>query len=104
MQDEHTHSPVNEEESLEHLRQLHEHFSRQYVVSGSRKDRCTELMERKRAKTWSPEKSSRMVRRLVTATKDFEDADSALSRIAERFSQNGYEVPSDAHRSNTNVG
>ena len=86
------HEPVNAEENVEQLRQWLESFSREFNVASSRKQRLEDVMSRKGAKRWSHLKSSKMVRRLVTATKIVESSSDALDRIAHRLSQNGVEI------------
>lgn len=86
------HEPVNAEENVEQLRQWLESFSREFNVSTARKERLETVMSRKGARRWSHLKSSKMVRRLVAATKIVESSSDALDRIAHRLSQNGVEI------------
>lgn len=93
---EHTHQheqgEEDKKEDVEQLKRWLEHFAKQYQFASFRKERCEELMRRKSAKKWSPEKTARMVRRLMTANKEIEQATNALDQVAHRLSQNGIEV------------
>lgn len=79
-------------EDIEQLKSWLEHFAGVYKFSASRKERLEDLMRRKSAKKWDPEKTAKMVRRLVDSSKTMEQAESALDMIKHRLSQNGIEV------------
>jgi len=79
-------------ESIEQLKKWLEHFARIYKFVTFRKERCEELMRRKSAKKWPPKKVARMVRRLMTANKEIEQAEGALDQCTHRLSQLGVEV------------
>lgn len=92
---EHAHQHTEEEpkeENVEQLKAWLEHFARIYKFATFRKERCEELMRRKSAKKWSPEKVQRMVRRLMTANKEIEQSENALDQCRHRLSQLGVEV------------
>jgi len=65
----------------EQLKVWSDHFSRQRNFSQTRKERCEKLMRRHKAKKWSPEKTARMVRRLMTAKSEFEKSTNAIERV-----------------------
>lgn len=92
---EHTHQHTEEEQpevSVEQLKSWLEHFARSYQNASARKDRLVDLMGRKKTKKWSPEKTAKMVRRLVAANKEIEQAENALDQVQHRLSQAGIEV------------
>lgn len=88
----HDHEGEEKKEDVEQLKRWLEHFARIYKFASFRKERCEELMRRKSAKKWPPEKVQRMVRRLMTANKEIEQAENALDQVKHRLSQNGIEV------------
>lgn len=103
-------SPVSEEttgsptesvnrDNPEFLKAWLEEFASQYKVAGSRKARCEKLMRRRSAKKWSPEKTARMVRRLMSANKLVEQSENALDNITHRLSQQGIEVSVESQAS-----
>ncbi len=79
-------------ESVEQLKAMLEQFAKAYKFAASRKARCEDLMHRKSAAEWAPEKKMRMVRRLLTANKEMEQTEGYLDQIATRLSQLGVEV------------
>ncbi len=85
-------SEVENKDNPEHLKAWLEEFVRQYKTASFRKSRCESLMRRKIAKTWSPEKTAKMVRRLVTASKLVEQSENALDNISSRLARQGIEV------------
>jgi hypothetical protein len=94
---EHTHDHDHEqgddkEKEVEQLKHWLEHFARIYKFATFRKERCEELMRRRSAKKWKPEKVARMARRLMTANKEIEQSESALDQCTHRLSQLGVEV------------
>lgn len=64
-----------------------EAYARQASYSSMRKDRLTELMERRVSTSWSPEKKARMARRLFAAGNDVQEASDAIDRLKHRLSQ-----------------
>jgi hypothetical protein len=88
----HEHGEQEEKESPERLKFLMEHFARLYKFATFRKERCEELMRRKSARKWSPEKTSKMVRRLMAANKEVEQSENALDQLQHRLQQLGIEV------------
>jgi hypothetical protein len=93
---EHQHSEGQQEETLEkkieQLKNWLEHFARIYKFATFNKERCEELMRRKSVKRLTPAKTARMVRRLVAANKEIEQASDALDRVSHELSQLGVEV------------
>src|SRR5262249_37634437 len=93
---EHQHSEGQQEESpekkIERLKGWLEHFARIYRFAGLRKERTEMLMRRKSAQKWPAQKKARMVRRLMTANKEIEQATDALDRVSHELSQLGVEV------------
>lgn len=89
---------ANKHEDVNQLMQWLEHFSRLYRVSASRKERCENLMQRQSAKSWSHKKSSKMVRRLVAASKDMNESESTLDRIQQRLSQNNVDIDVELYK------
>jgi len=79
-------------DNAEHLKAWLEEFARQYKTAAFRKSRCEKLMRRRIAKTWKPEKTAKMVRRLMTANKLVEQSENALDNITQRLSRLGVEV------------
>lgn len=69
-----------------------EHFADKYKAATQRKERCEELMRRKSTKQWEPAKTAKMVRRLMAATNEIKECESALDQVAHRLSQQGVEV------------
>lgn len=94
MQDQtHDEQTVQErEEEITQLKRWLEHFADTYRFFSSRKERLEDLMRRQSAKQWKPEKVARMVRRLMTANKEIEQAEGVLDRCSARLSQLGVEV------------
>ena len=89
-----TTSATDSEEPKENVEQLKawlEHFARIHSYASGRKDRLEDLMRRRSAKKWSAEKTTRMVRRLMTASKELEESESAIDLVRTRLSQNGLE-------------
>lgn len=73
------------------IRQL-AHFARLYKAASVRKERLQDLMRRKSVQNWAPEKTQKMVRRLMATTKEIEQAENALDQLRHRLSQMGIEV------------
>lgn len=88
----HDHKQEEPKENVEQLKNWLEHFARIYKSAVFQKERCEELMRRKSAKTWSPEKTTSMVRRLMMANKEIEQSENALDQCKYRLSQLGIEV------------
>lgn len=86
-----TEDPKNSKENVEQLQAWLEHYTRQFSVSNERKACLEDLMRRKAAKKWSPDKTAKMVRRLLSASKEAEQAESAVDMITHRLSQAGVE-------------
>lgn len=82
----------SKKEDIEQLKRWLEHFANVYRAASARKERCEDLMRRKSAKKWDPTKTAKMVRKLMTANKEIEDATNALDQVTHRLSQNGIEV------------
>lgn len=92
---EYTHVQTDEQQEQDNPTQLMlwmEHFARQYKFASSRKMRQEELMRRKKAKTWSPQKTAKMVRRLVAANKEIEQASNALTNVASKLEKLGIKI------------
>jgi len=68
------------------LKQL-SYFQRLHMCATSRKLRCEELMNRRSASKLSPDKTSRLVRKLNTAKSEISQATQALSTIQARFEE-----------------
>lgn len=81
-----------QQENPEQLMRWMGQFVRQYKSAFSRKERCEKLMRRKSAKKWAPEKTALMVRRMMVANKEVEQAQNALDQLTHRLSQLGIEV------------
>ncbi len=79
----------NSKENVEQLQAWLVHYARQFSVCNERKARLEDLMRRKAAKKWSPDKTAKMVRRLLSASKEAEQAESAVDLITHRLSQAG---------------
>jgi len=84
--------PEQQKENVAHLQMLMEHFAGQFKFFSMRKERCENLMRRKSAKKWRPEKVAKVVRRLVTCQKEIEQSEAALDQVSHRLSQLGIEV------------
>lgn len=79
-------------EDIEQLKRWLEHFANVFRSASQRKERCEDLMRRQGAKKWDAAKTAKMVRKLMTANKEIEDATNALDQVTHRLSQNGIEV------------
>lgn len=86
----------------EQLKRWLEHFAKQFKNAATDKARCEDIMRRQGTKKWSPEKTQKMVRRLVTANKTMEQAESVLDQCTHRLSQLGIEVSIES-KSSQNV-
>ena len=80
------------EKEVEQLKHWLEDFARKYKFASFRKERTELLMRRRSAKKWTPEKTARMVRRLMTANQEIEQSEGALEQIKHRLEQLGIEV------------
>jgi len=76
----------------EQLKSWLEQFAQKYKMATTQKSRLEDLMKRKSTKSWSPEKTAKMVRRLMAANKQIEQAEGALDQLTHRLSQLGIEV------------
>ena len=73
------------EETPEYLNALLGRFTTLNTAAVSRKARMEDLMKRKSTKKWSPEKTAKMVRRLMTSAQDIEQSTFALDEIGKRL-------------------
>lgn len=80
------------EENVEQLKFALEQLAKQYQFFSLKKERYEMLMRRPGFKKLSPSKTSRMIRRLVTANKSVEQAADLMDQVAHRLSQHGIEV------------
>lgn len=62
-------------------------FATQERNATSRRLRCEELMRRKIAKSWDEKKKLKMVRRLMSANKQIEQADQAIVQLREKLEE-----------------
>ncbi len=62
-------------------------FTMQERNATSRKLRCEELMRRKSAKRWNENKKQRMIRRLMTANKQVEQAGNAIVQLRDKLEE-----------------
>ena len=74
-------------ESAELLSRLLVNFTKQVQHATSRRERYENLMQRKSVKKWSPKKTAKAVRRLLTAGKEQEQATSTVEQIKHRLEQ-----------------
>lgn len=65
------------------------YFGRVQFCATQRKTRLEVLMSRRVAKSWSPAKKAQMVRRLMTANQELEQATLALEQLTHRLQQLG---------------
>jgi hypothetical protein len=88
-------APVTEEEvkeieeNAEHLKKVLKTFENQHAYAGPRRARLEALMKRKITRKWKPEKTAKMVRRLIAAGRDDEQAVNAIDHIKHRLEQLG---------------
>lgn len=81
-----------QDEDVGQLKAWLNYLANEYRYYGFRKQRLEELMRRKKAKSWSVEKKSTMVRRLMTANKAMQEIETAMDQLRDRLSQRGIEV------------
>jgi len=62
-------------------------YTRVKANAGSRKERLTELMQRRSAKKWDPKKKAQMVRRLMTASEELDQSVDFLDQLNHRLEQ-----------------
>jgi ribosomal protein L35 len=88
------------EENVEQLKKYFEHYIKQYKFTSSRKVRCETLMRRHRAKKWSQQKTSKMVRRLMVASKEINEIEVLLDQLQTKLSQAGIEIDVVSRKAN----
>lgn len=75
------------ERNSDHLSRVLHSFERQSLFATSQKARLEDLMQRKSCRKWKPEKTARMVRRLVAASKEQEQAVNAIDYLRAKLEQ-----------------
>lgn len=81
-----------QDEDVNQLKAWLNYLAQEYRFHGSKKLRLEELMRRKKAKEWTTEKKSTMVRRLMTANKAMQEIETGMDQLRDRLSQRGVEV------------
>lgn len=89
-----------QEENAEQLKQWLEHYVRLYKFASARKTRYETLMRRHGVKKWSQEKTAKMVRRLMSASKKITTVEGALDQIQNKLSLLGIEVDVVSRKAN----
>lgn len=95
-------SPQDREKEVAQLQHWLEHFAGKYKIASFRKSRYEDLMRRKSAKKWNPEKTARMVRRLLSANKEVEQSETMLERCRSRLHELGIDVMITSRSDQTN--
>jgi hypothetical protein len=80
-------APMPAAEDPRELSRQIQFFTHVQKCAAVRKARAEELMQRRVAKTWDAVKKAKMVRRLVTASQELNQASDALDQLQLRLSQ-----------------
>lgn len=67
------------------LHKLLHHFTRDANFAISRKDRLKDLLNRRSSKKWKPEKTQKMVRRVINVDREYDAATRAITHITARL-------------------
>lgn len=88
-------TPATEEEIQRMIVGLQNEFEsnvKRFKLQSNQKDRYEDLMKRKSAEKWKPEKVAQMVRRLTRINEEIENTELNLERVKGSLSQHGIEI------------